>query len=256
MCGRYSLTTPVEALRQLFLFPELPNLAPRVNIAPTQMVPAVRLGSSDAPGGDAGPGAAAASRHLVMLRWGLVPFWAKDLAIGSRMINARGEQVAEKPAFRAAFKRRRCLILADGFYEWRKEAGGKQPYRIARADGAPFAFAGLWERWIDPASADEIESCTIITTTANSLLRAIHDRMPVILDPADHDAWLAPETAPARLQRLMRAHPVAALRAYPVSKRIGAVANDTLDLIEPVGPDLGAAAAAQRDDPARQSRLL
>lgn len=260
MCGRYSLTTPVEALRQLFLFSELPNLAPRANIAPTQMVPAVRLGTRPdedrGAGRERGQGVHAAGRHLVMLRWGLVPFWAKDLAIGSRMINARGEQVAEKPAFRAAFKRRRCLIPADGFYEWRKEAGGKQPYRVVMADGAPFAFAGLWESWTDPVSADEVQSCTIITTGANSLLQAIHDRMPVILDPADHDAWLAPDTAPERLQGLLRACPAAALRAYPVSKRVNAVANDEADLMEPTGPDLSADAAMERDPAERQPRLL
>ncbi len=136
MCGRYSLTTPMEAVRQLFDFRERPNLAMRVNIAPSQEVAAVRLGKDEA-----------GARHLVALRWGLIPSWAKEPGIGNRMINARAETIAEKPAFRAAFRRRRCLIPADGFYEWKTERGRKQPYRIALEGGAPFAFAGLWERW-------------------------------------------------------------------------------------------------------------
>ncbi len=136
MCGRYSLTTPMEAVRQLFDFPERPNLAVRVNIAPSHEVAAVRLGE-----GEVG------ARHFVSLRWGLIPSWAKEPGIGNRMINARAETLAEKPAFRAAFRRRRCLIPADSFYEWKTERGGKQPYRITLLDGAPFAFAGMWERW-------------------------------------------------------------------------------------------------------------
>jgi len=139
MCGRYSLTTPVEGLRQVFGFLERPNLAPRYNVAPSQDIAAVRLGEDG-------------ERHFAQLRWGLIPSWAKEAKIGYKMINARAETVAEKPAFRAAFKKRRCLILADGFYEWQKQAAGpKQPYRIARRDGAAFAFAGLWERWRNPA---------------------------------------------------------------------------------------------------------
>ena len=146
MCGRYTLTSPLEALRELFGFVERPNLEPRANIAPTQDVLAVRLGEDGA-------------RHAAALRWGLLPPWAKDRRDGARMINARAETVATSPAFRKAFAARRCLIAADGFYEWQKRDGGaKQPYRICREDGAPFAFAGLWERWHDPAAAPRDEA--------------------------------------------------------------------------------------------------
>ncbi len=231
MCSRISQTAPVEALRQLFDFDERPNLRPRVNIAPTQEVPAVRL--------EADEGEPAASRrHLVMLRWGLIPSWAKDAKLGSRMINARAETVATKPAFRAAFRRRRCLLLADGFYEWRQESGGKQPYRVALNDGGPFAFAGLWEAWCPPAEDTRLESCTIITTDANDLLGAIHDRMPVILDPKDYRLWLDDRAPLTEVQALLRPFPSEALTAFPVSKRLNSVANEAPDLIEPTGPAL------------------
>ena len=240
MCGRYSLTTPVEALRRLFDFPEQPNLAPRYNIAPTQQVAAVRL--APPPAVDAGEGGAEAAhetgRHLAMLRWGLIPSWAKDAAIGSRMINARAETLAGKPAFRAAFRKRRCLLAADGFYEWRKGAEGpKQPYRIALEDGGPFAFAGLWERWRDPREGAWVETCTIVTTDANALLRPIHHRMPVILDPADHAAWLDPATAPEAAQELLGPYAGAGLVAYPVSLRVNKVANDDPAVIVPLADD-------------------
>ncbi|MFQ6017387.1 MAG: SOS response-associated peptidase, partial [Kiloniellaceae bacterium] len=236
MCGRYSLTTPVEALRALFGFPERPNLAPRANIAPTQDVAALRLGAAG-DGGETG-GGAEPGRRFVWLRWGLIPAWAKDLAIGNRLINARAEGVAEKPAFRAAFRKRRCLILADGFYEWRKEAGRRQPYRITLPEGGPFAFAGLWERWTappgGPAAAERIESCTIITTEANALLRPLHNRMPVILDPAALAAWLDPETPPDEARALLRPDPGAAMTLYRVSPRINDAANDDPALIAPI----------------------
>jgi putative SOS response-associated peptidase YedK len=224
MCGRFTLTTPLEGLREVFGFLELPNLAPRANIAPTQEVLAVRLGE------DAG-------RHATLLRWGLIPGWAKEAAIGAKMINARGESVAEKPAFRRAFKTRRCLVAADGFYEWQpRSKGPKQPYRIVRPDRGPFAFAGLWERWRDPAQAEApaLESCTIITTEANARLAPIHLRMPVILDPADFDLWLDPASPPAALQALLRPCPDEWLEAYPVSTRVNRVANDDLALLEPL----------------------
>jgi putative SOS response-associated peptidase YedK len=174
MCGRYSLTSPVEAVRKVFGFAARPNLAPRANIAPSQEVAAVRLG----PGESGDVGQEHGGRCFVWLRWGLIPAWAKDPAIGNRMINARAETLAEKPAFRSAFRKRRCLILADGFYEWKSESGRKQPYRITLTGGGPFALAGLWERWTDPQGAGTIESCTIITTEANARLREIHHRMP------------------------------------------------------------------------------
>ena len=235
MCGRYSLTTPMEAVRQLFGFPERPNLPARFNIAPSQEVVAVRLGE-----GEAG------ARHLVWLRWGLIPSWApsgaKEPGIGGRTINARAETVAEKPAFRAAFRRRRCLIPADGFYEWKTERGRKQPYRIVLESGAPFAFAGLWERWDGPresaggeAAGDAgIESCTIVTTEANARLRSIHHRMPVILAPETYDLWLDPATPGAQAQALLRPAPSEWFTAYRVSPKINSPTNDDPALIAPL----------------------
>lgn len=238
MCGRYSLTTPMEAVRQVFGFPERPNLAPRVNIAPSQEVAAVRLED-----GEAG------ARRFAWLRWGLIPSWAKDPAIGNRMINARAETLAEKPAFRAAFRRRRCLIAADGFYEWTTEQGRKQPYRITLKDGAPFGFAGLWERWDGPGGDGAVESCTIVTTEANERLRAIHPRMPVILAPESFDTWLDPATSTAEAQGLLRPAPAAWFTAYRVSPKINSPANDDLALIEP----LDDAEAAEPSEPERPS---
>lgn len=241
MCGRYSLTTPAEAVRRVFGYTERPNLMPRTNIAPTQDVAAVRLGDDRA-------------RHFVSLRWGLIPSWAKDATIASKMINARGETVAEKPAFRAAFRARRCLIPADGFYEWKTEGGVKQPYRIARADREPFAFAGLWERWEKAPDGVPVETSTIITTDANETLQAIHHRMPVILASADFAAWLDPAAKPADLQALLRPFPPQDLVAYRVSRRVNAVANDDLSLIEPLEND--PAADGETPAQARQPRLL
>lgn len=240
MCGRYSLTTPVEGLRQLFEFPEQPNLQPRYNIAPTQEVAAVRReppvsDSSDEAADEAKTGSSGAARHLVLLRWGLIPGWAKDPSIGSRMINARAETLAEKPAFRSAFAKRRCLVPADGFYEWQKRDGGaKQPYWIARPDGGPFAFAGLWERWRDPRDGSRVESCTLVTTEANATLRPIHPRMPVTLAPEAHALWLDPTAAPERLLALLRPGPDGLLTPRAVSTRVNKVANDGPDLIAPI----------------------
>lgn len=245
MCGRYSITSPTEAIQRVFKIPERPNLPPRYNVAPTQEVPAVRLETGeDRDGG----------RHLAMLRWGLIPFWADDAGIGSRLINARGESAAEKPAFRAAFKRRRCLIVADGFYEWQKpkqKAGRKQPYRIALQDGAPFGFAGLWERWTDPQDGSPVESCTILTTEANALCRPLHDRMPVILHPDGFDTWLDPAVAAADAKALLQPYPSDAMTAYPVSPKVNNVANDDPEVIAPLHGDT--AAPAQR---AAQRKLL
>ncbi|MCZ6603891.1 MAG: SOS response-associated peptidase, partial [Alphaproteobacteria bacterium] len=197
MCGRYTLTTPSQAIVDLFALDPGPNLAPRYNIAPTQAVFAVRL---DPSGG----------REAAQLRWGLVPSWAKDPQIGNRMINARAETVREKPSFRSAFKGRRCLIAADGFYEWQKQKpgtkGGKQPYWITLADRGPFAFAGLWEHWTD-GQGSKLETCTIVTCPANDLVAPIHPRMPVILGPQDHAQWLDPETAPDAAASLLRPYP-------------------------------------------------
>ena len=240
MCGRYSITTPSEALRRIFGFVEQPNLQARYNVAPTQQVPAVRLGDDSA-------------RHLSLLRWGLVPFWAKDLAIGSRMINARAETLAEKPAFRKAFAKRRCLILADGFYEWRKFAGGaKQPYRITLPDGAPFAFAGLWETWRNPADGETVETCTIATTEARGAIAEIHHRMPVILAPESYDTWLAVAEDSEAAAEAMATGPGAELVAHPISTRVNKVTNDDPGIIEPV-EEPAAKAASESGAPEKKA---
>ena len=213
MCGRYSLTTPGDELAEIFGLPERPQLEPRYNIAPTQAVPVVRMKT------------AGASRELALVKWGLVPSWAKNPEAGARMINARAETVLDKPAFRAAFKVRRCLVLADGFYEWQRTPGKKQPFHIRRCDQKPFAFAGLWERW--ERGAEPLETCTIITTTPNALLAPIHDRMPVILEPEDLDSWLNPElTDVHRLASLLRPCAAEEMRAFRVSTRVNSPQND------------------------------
>lgn len=225
MCGRYSLTTAPEALRQLFAFENLPNLAPRYNIAPTQLAPVVRR-RDDHPG-----------RELVLLRWGLIPSWSKDATGAAKMINARSETAAAKPAFRDAFRRRRCLVPADGFYEWRTEEGRKQPFRIGFKGGGAFAFAGLWERWTvreGPEAGSMVESYTVLTTDANEKLRPIHDRMPVILAPESHADWLDPGLAPDAAQALLRPHPPEAMAFYRVSLRVNSVRNDDPGCIEPL----------------------
>ncbi len=223
MCGRFTQTSTLAELQKLFSFEEQPNLAPRANIAPTQDIGIVRLESDG-------------KRHWRSARWGLIPSWAKEAAIGARMINARAETLAEKPAFREAFARRRCLIPADGFYEWKREGGGKQPYRITLDDGRPFAFAGLWETWRDPADDTRLESCSIVTTEAAPAIRAVHHRMPVILEPPLAESWLRPEGTPADLQALL-APSRAAFRVYRVSPAVNRVANDSLALLEPLPED-------------------
>ncbi len=200
------------------------------NVAPTRDVPTVRVRDDQ--------------RSLDLLRWGLVPRWAKDLRIGSRMINARGETVATKNSFRSAFKRRRCIIAADGFYEWKRlpdEDGNipakpkKQPMFIQRGDGAPLAFAGLYERWIDAEGLREIHTCTIITTTANAMMADIHDRMPVLLPPSNWEEWLDPDNDDTEgLQRLLVPAPDSLLSAYPVSDSVNSVKNNDPSLIERV----------------------
>ncbi len=249
MCGRYSLTSPMEAVRRLFDFPERPNLAVRVNIAPSQDVAAVRLGEDGA-----------SERQFVWLRWGLIPSWApggaKEPGIGNRMINARAETLAEKPAFRAAFRRRRCLIPADGFYEWQTERGRKQPYRIVLESGAPFAFAGLWERWEGSGGDGAIESCTIVTTEANARLQTLHHRMPVILAPEAYDLWLDSATPGAQVQALLRPAPSEWFTAYRVSPKINSPANDDPALIAPLDEAAGADEVPEAPDPDPQPRLL
>lgn len=220
MCGRYAFYSPAEAVRRTFGLDEVPELEPRYNIAPTQSVPAVREGTEGA-------------RTLAMLHWGLVPKWAKERAIGNRMINARAETISVKPSYRDAFRRRRCLVAADGWYEWQVAPGGKQPWFIRLRDGGPIAFAGLWERWNDPADGALLESCTIVTTDASESIRKIHGRMPVVLPEADWARWL--DTAfsdTEKLSELLRPYDPKALDAWPVSRQVNAPKNQGRGLIE------------------------
>ena len=224
MCGRFSLTTPVEGIRRLFGFSQIPNLPARYNIAPTQAVLTVRNGEPRA----------GAGRDAFMARWGLIPSWAKDPSMGARMINARAETLSEKPAFRAAWRRRRCLIPADGFYEWRTVEGRKQPYRIRFEDGGVFAFAGLWEDWSGP-DGSQVESCTIVTTDAASAIADIHHRMPVILDEAAFEPWLSGTVDEA--SPFLRPYGGArVLTAEAVSERVNNVRNDGPELWSPAEP--------------------
>ncbi|MBL8849492.1 MAG: SOS response-associated peptidase [Planctomycetaceae bacterium] len=212
MCGRYTLrATPAELVEIFGLFRE-PDVRPRYNIAPTQNVLAIRFDENATP------------REPVQLRWGLIPSWSKDAR--KPLINARGDTVAVKPAFRSAFKKRRCLIAADGFYEWQALEGRKQPHHIRLRDGRPFAFAGLWERWGD------IESCAIITTEANDLIATIHDRMPVILPPDAWDAWLMPDGGNTEL---LRPYPPEEMELHPVSLTVNNPRNDTPACLEAAG---------------------
>ncbi len=225
MCGRFTQVRPWSELVELYRITEstqAPNLKPRYNVAPTQDVPIVRR-PRDAEG-----------RELVIVRWGLVPFWAKDVKISYRMINARAETVHEKPAFRQAFQKRRCLVAADGFYEWQKKPGGKkQPYFITVADDQPFPFAGLWEVWKSPED-ERIESCTIVVTEASERLRSIHDRMPVILEPEKFDPWLDMSLSAKEARALLKPYG-GEMTVYPVSSRVNNVRNDDPGLIEATG---------------------
>lgn len=218
MCGRYTLKTPVSVLAERFEIEDSPSsITPSYNIAPTQQVATVLAENG--------------KRKLEMLHWGLIPSWAKDPEVGNRMINARAETVAEKPSYRKAFQERRCLILADGFYEWQKTDNGKQPFYIRMQDESPFAFAGLWESW---RNGREIRSCTIITTAPNELAAPIHNRMPVILNPGDYEMWLDPdfdERDP--LTSLLKPYPADVMEAYPVSRRVNKPSNNEPGVIEP-----------------------
>jgi putative SOS response-associated peptidase YedK len=225
MCGRYTLSTPTDEIAALFDLAtqmDLPALPQRYNVAPTQEAAVVRVVAPGAP------------RRLDLLRWGLVPYWADDLSIGNRMINARSESAADKPAFRRSFRRQRCLVATDGFYEWKKEGKLKQPYHIRRKDRHPFAFAGLWERWKNP-EGNLLDTFTILTTSANDLLRPLHDRMPVIVDRRDFALWLDPEvTDPAVLQPLLAPAPPDEMETVPVSRTVNSPAYDGPDCIAPL----------------------
>ena len=219
MCGRYTLIADMRELQAYFGFvpDESLNLAPRYNVAPTQ-----RALTLTADGGGA--------TRPALMRWGLIPSWAKDESIGRHTINARAETVSDKPSFRAAFRRRRCLAPADGWYEWRRAGSQKRPMRIAMRSGAPFAFAGLWETWRAPGGAP-VRSFTIITTEANEQLRRIHHRMPVILPPESHHEWLNENADTASLHRLLLPYAGDDLDAYEVSTLVNSYANDGPEVI-------------------------
>ncbi len=210
------------------------RLLGRYNIAPTQLVPIVRHPSHDKLPIDS-------PRVVREAVWGLIPSWAKERSIGARMINARSETVYEKPSFRTAFKRRRCIVPASGFYEWLPVGKSKQPYLIRRKDGQPFAFAGLFERWKDPESGDPVESCTILTTAANGFMSQIHDRMPVVLETSDFGQWLDPEQDGDAVMPLLRQMPPKSLTGTAVNSKVGNVRTQGPDCISPV-PDAPALA--------------
>lgn len=227
MCGRFTLRTPLGLLVQQFLFesdavPDLPGLVPRYNVAPTQITPIVRRGT-------------AGGRELTFARWGLIPSWAKDPKIGYSTINARADSVATKPVFRTAFKKRRCLVPVDGYYEWITEGKKKLPILYEQPEHRPFALAGLWESWRGPAgdAAEPLDTFTIVTTTANDLASRVHDRMPVVLDAVDYDAWLDPQrTETDDLEYMMRPYE-GELLATDVDPIVNNVKNDLPQCVQP-----------------------
>lgn len=220
MCGRFVLTADTDTIQLAFDLTTMPDQhAPRFNIAPSQPIAVITNENS---------------KVLTFHKWGLLPSWAKDPKMGNKMINARAETAAEKPAFRAAFKRRRCLIPADGFFEWQKRAGGKVPMFIHMKDYSPFAFAGLWEIWYSP-EGDELRTATILTTDPNDLMAEIHNRMPVILERKDYAQWLSPDDQKASdLMPLMKPFDSSNMGAYAVSTYVNSPANDSPEAIEPV----------------------
>jgi len=218
MCGRFAFYSPSEAAAALFGVSASVEVQPRYNIAPTQFIAAIRDDENR-------------ERELVMLRWGLVPFWAKDPSIGNKMINARAETVAEKPAYRAAYRHRRCIVLADGFYEWHREGDVKTPHFISLASGGPFALAGLWETWTDKESGESLQTTTLITTAANDFMTPLHHRMPVILESDTAGEWLAGSTD--LLDDVAVITP--ALQAWPVDRRVNNARNEGEELVSAVG---------------------
>ena len=242
MCGRYAITSAPEAIRALFGYGEEPDFPPRYNVAPTQPIPVVRLSEG--------------RRSFALVRWGLMPPWVKDPRTFSLLINARGESVLDKPAFRNAMRRRRCLVPADGFYEWKADGARKRPYFIRPVAGGPIAFAGLWECWTGP-NGEEVETACVVTTAANRSLRPLHDRMPVVIPPAAFDLWLdcanvEAETAAA----LIAPAPETFFSAHEVATAVNRTANDTPDLIAPLAeppPDTAPPSSAPARKRARAS---
>jgi putative SOS response-associated peptidase YedK len=215
MCGRYKLSRRKQVVEEYFdCTSDEPDWSPRYNIAPTQPIPVIRQNPKEP------------VRELSLMRWGLIPSWARDPSVAARMINARSETAATKPAFRDALKFRRCLIPADGFYEWQKTGTGKQPYCFEVNEGELFGFAGLWDRWKNPSGV-WVETCSILTTTPNALTSAVHDRMPVILDPDGYDLWLDPGMRDVSVvSDLLKPFDACLMRCYPISTRINSVVHD------------------------------
>lgn len=239
MCGRFVITTPIEALREFLDAAGAPNVAANYNVAPTQSVPLLERDS------------ATGARHLTTAHWGLIPSWAKDRGIASKMINARGESVADKPAYREGFRRRRCLVLADGYYEWTGPSGNKQPWYFAPKDGKPLIFAAISALWREPESGVTILSCSILTIRANADIEPIHHRMPVILCKDAIEDWLAGSVDAAR--NLIVPAPVGGLTINPVDRRVGRVQNNGPELITPV--TLPSRDVPRRDVPTQGSLL-
>ncbi len=224
MCGRYTLRAEPESIAREFALPEVPTLRPAFNIAPDQPVPVVRFDPDEG------------ARRLDFLTWGLIPSWADDPTIGDRLINARAETVADKPAFRPPFRIRRCLVVADGFYEWERQDGGKRPFFVHMKEDRPFAFAGLWEHY--DKGEEPIYSCTLLTTGANTVLAPIHDRMPVILPRSAYGLWLDPGMHdPKQLEPLLVPYPDEPMESYPVSKLVNDPVNDVPECIRSIETD-------------------
>lgn len=220
MCGRFTRSADLQTLEIRFGFSApATELSPRFNVAPMQYAPVVVLEDGE--------------RRLKLMRWGLLPSWAKDETLAGRLINARAETLADKPSFRQALKSRRCLVLADGFYEWAKSGAGKLPHYFHLRGGQPFAFAGLWERWTTP-DGETLLTFTIITTAPNELVKSVHDRMPVILRREDEQAWLDPTTSADALARLLVPHPADLMASHPVSRLVNSPQNDSPECISPL----------------------
>ncbi|MCU1808167.1 SOS response-associated peptidase [Cytobacillus firmus] len=219
MCGRFSLEEDINKLQQYFNFEVAEEITPRFNIAPSQRILTIISDGQN--------------RRAGTMKWGLVPFWAKEEKIGYKMINARSESIEEKPSFKHAFKRRRCLIVATGFYEWQKTEEGKQPYRFIMKDNRPFAFAGLWETW--KKGEKPLHTCTIITTTPNAVTEDIHDRMPVILKEEDYDSWMDPHNQDTELLKtLLVPYAAEEMAKYKVSDLVNSPRNDVADVLSPL----------------------